>query len=230
MTHVLRTELNVKISNNVAILVMAFSITACGPTDAGSQSKGARPEARRVLDVSGVTSGMPLSEAKRRLEAKGFTISTNPGPSWTAVLRSAVEQVKTGAPPRAYDQMGVTDMYARKGGETVTFNWVTPTPDGGQVNSIIYSVPVQGRSREELRASVQAKYGTPTQDSGKGRMAWCARGDICVAGKNQLPMIRYDEDERANLYLDPGERFASEVKARKDAAVTAAAGKPTTSF
>lgn len=216
--------------NTIAMIAIGLTFAACGPADAGAGAGRTEPGSSRVLDVSGITPGMPLTEAKTRLEAKGFSISTNPGPSWTAVLRSEVEQARTGAGPRAYDQKGVTDMYARKGGETITFAWVTPTPAGGEVNSILYSVPLQGRSREELRAAMRAKYGNPTRDSGRGTIVWCSSGDKCVSGENQLPMLRYEESDRATLNLDPGRRFATKVKERKDAAVAALVGKRTNSF
>lgn len=74
------------------------------------------------------------------------------------------------------------------------------------MNSITYAVPFQGRPREEIRAAMRAKYGTPTLDSGRGTMAWCATGDRCVSCGNQFPMIRYDEGDGASLRLDPGSR------------------------
>ncbi|MDQ0839256.1 hypothetical protein [Sphingomonas faeni] len=226
----MKQEPYVKIRNIGAMMPIALLVMSCGPADAGSERAAVRTSAPRVLDVSGVTSGMPLVEAKRRLEAKGFSISTNPGPSWTAVLRSAVDQLKTGASPKAYDQKGVTDMYARKGGEMITLGWVTPTPAGGEVNTIVYSVPLQGRSRDELRAAMRVKYGAPTRDSGNGTIAWCAAGDVCVSGESRQPMMSYEESDRANLRLDPGLQYAAAAKSRMEAAVRAVVGKPATSF
>lgn len=219
-----------RIRNIGAMISIALIVMSCGPADAGSERGAVRASSPRVLDVSGVTFGMPLVEARRRLEAKGFSISTNPGPSWTAVLRSAVDQSRTGASPRAYDQGGVTDMYARKGAEMITLSWVTPTPGGGEVNNIAYSVPFQGRSREDMRSAMRAKYGVPTRDSGNGTMIWCAAGDVCVPGENRQPTIRYEESEGANLRLDPGLQYAAAVKSRMEAAVKAVVGKPATSF
>lgn len=208
----------------------ALLATACGQSGAGGSAAEAKTAAARVLDVGGVTIGMPIAEARRMLEAKGYRMSTTNGPGWNAALAMEIEKAKGNPYPPGGDRSGITALYADKDGEQIGMTSITPTPGGGAVDVVSYKASLSGRSKEEMRASVRAKYGKPTMDDGKGFMLWCAVGDTCLPDKNRQPRLRYQDGAEAELSLDPGLDHVEAVRNRMKAAVVAKVGKPKTSF
>lgn len=179
------------------------------------------PKPAKTLDIAGIRPGMKTADAVALLQRTGWTVRTNPGDSWAEVVADAVARRRDQIPPTSA-RSGVYSYSAAKGEESVSLN-VTPTPDGGRVGLVQYRAPQAGRSHEQIRAEVIARYG-PSIYGPRQRVL------IAPQGKLGETMSLEVDSTGMHLTLSPSSAADREARALVDRAVTARLGAVGTSF
>lgn len=188
-----------------------------------SVSSAAQPvkTAPKPLDIAGIRPGMKTADAVAHLRRTGWTVTADPGNSWLEVVEEAVARRRNEIPPTSA-RSGVYDYNAAKGEETVRVN-IVPTPDGGRVGLVQYRAPQAGRSHEQIRAEVIARYG-PSIYGPRQRLL------IAPQGKLGETLSLEVDSTGMRLTLSPSSAADREARALVDRAVTARLGAVGTSF
>lgn len=201
------------------VMLLTISGTVSAPCEA--QSVKTAPKPTKLLDIAGIRPGMRATDAVALLRRTGWTVSADPGNSWLEVVEEAVARRRNEIPPTSA-RSGVYDYNAAKGEETVRVN-IVPTPDGGRVGLVQYRAPQAGRSHEQIRAEVIARYG-PSIYGPRQRVL------IAPQGKDGETMSLEVDSTGMRLTLSPSSAADREARALVDRAVTARLGAVGTSF
>lgn len=201
------------------VMLLTISGTVSAPCEA--QSVKTAPKPTKLLDIAGIRPGMKATDAVALLRRTGWTVSADPGNSWLEVVEEAVARRRNEIPPTSA-RSGVYDYNAAKGEETVRVN-IVPTPDGGRVGLVQYRAPQAGRSHEQIRAEVIARYG-PSIYGPRQRVL------IAPQGKDGETMSLEVDSTGMRLTLSPSSAADREARALVDRAVTARLGAVGTSF
>lgn len=201
------------------MLLLAVSGTASVPSVA--QPLKTAPKPAKMFDIAGIRPGMKVADAVALLQRTGWTVRANPGDSWAEVVADAVARRRDQMPPNSA-RSGVYSYSAAKGEESVSLN-VTPTPDGGRVGLVQYRAPQAGRSHEQIRAEVIARYG-PSIYGPRQRVM------IAPQGEDGATMSLEVDSTGMRLMLLPGSAADREARALVDRAVTARLGAVGKSF
>lgn len=201
------------------MLLLAVSGTASVPSVAQPLKTALKPV--KTLDIAGIRPGMKPVDAVALLQRTGWTVNADPGNSWLEVVEEAVARRRNEIPPTSA-QSGVYNYNAAKGEETVRVN-IVPTPDGGRVGLVQYRAPQAGRSHEQIRAEVIARYGPSI---------YGPRQRVLIAPQGKLgEMMSLEVDSTGmRLTLSPSSAADREARALVDRAVTGRLGAVGTSF
>lgn len=201
------------------MMLLAIGGTVSVPSAA--QPAKTAPKPAKMFDIAGIRPGMKAADVVALLQRTGWTVSADPGDSWLEVVEEAVARRRNDIPPTSA-RSGVYNYNAAKGEETVRAN-IVPTPDGGRVGLVQYRAPQAGRSHEQIRAEVIARYG-PSIYGPRQRLL------IAPQGKLGETMSLEVDSTGMRLTLSPSSAADREARALVDRAVTARLGAVGTSF
>jgi hypothetical protein len=144
------------------VIAAAAVLSGCGqPTEAANLTDNAQAVGQRSapvrFDVAGVRVGDAVDAAAASLRQRGWTVDVQRG-GWSFedyVRRAQAQAAGRAASPRLD---GPQALSARKNGEFI-FARVRASPGGGIIETVSYTSPGAGRTREQMLAEVQARYG-----------------------------------------------------------------------
>ena len=143
---------------------------------------------------------MTVVEARRTLEAHGYALTNIDGQPWENALAISVARARGTTPPDFKTTRGTKRIEAHKGGELITIEPIRPSPAGGIVMFVGYSVPIASHAFAQVEADCIAKFGTPTRRYPDGAMVWCSTGPTCNPRTEPHPWLKL-ESAGANAFL-----------------------------
>jgi hypothetical protein len=211
------------------VFAAAVFVSACGqPTEAANltadtQGIGQRSAAVR-FDVAGVHVGDAVDAAAAILRQRGWFVEVQRG-GWSFedyVRRAQAQAVGNAASPRLD---GPQALSARKNGEFI-FARVQTSPAGGVIETISYTSPGAGRTREQMLAEVQARYGPAVRRTPRSA-DWriCVRVEpVCARNPSQFNRIEFEVGSELEISVFPGATERRQWQAAFDAALRARVG------
>lgn len=213
-----------------ALIVLA----ACGPSGEPANGQGTATAAGwksgTKFDVAGVSLGDSVAAATAALKQRGFTVATSGGAfsfeDWVRKSQAAAKGRQDPMPKLD----GIRDLTARKGAEQIYLP-VRAFPNGGIIESIIYTVPSNGRSQAEMIAAVKARYPNSWQPR-PTMFRLCGKGDPdCTRSLPQGNYIQFDPGVTTfAIRLFAGRQQQLQFRASFDAELRKRVGETPSSF
>jgi hypothetical protein len=211
------------------VITAAAILSGCGqPTEAANLSADTQALGQRSapvrFDIAGVHVGDSVAAAAATLRQRGWVVDVQ-GRGWSFddhVRRAQAEAAGRGASPRLDGPQAVS---ARKNGEFI-FARVRTFPTGGLIETISYTSPGGGRSRDQMLAEVQARYGPATRRTARSA-DWriCVRAEpVCGRNPSQFNWIHFEVGPELEISIFPGATDRQQWQAAFDAALRARVG------
>jgi hypothetical protein len=162
-------------------VLAATLLAACGSMAApgnGAQAQVAATSAK-PLAIAGIKIGMEGTTAASVLKRDGWVVTAVPGDTWKEAVADKVHRQRNHGVSTAYTRTGVGGYMAEKWDEMLSVTLV-PTPRGGVVDLVDYRAPYAGRTFEDIRRQLVAKFGPPTsapRPGATGFVLWRANPD-----------------------------------------------------
>jgi hypothetical protein len=179
------------------VIAVAAVLSGCGqPTEAANLTSDSRSSGQRAtpvrFDVAGVHVGDSVDAAAATLRQRGWVVDIPRG-GWSFedyVRRAQAQAAGRSASPRLD---GPQALSARKDGEFI-FARVRASPSGGIIETVSYTSPGAGRTREQILAEVQARYGPGVRRTPRSA-DWriCVRAEpACGRNPSQFNHIQFE--------------------------------------
>jgi hypothetical protein len=211
--------------------LILMGLVACSESGTAAEAADQQKQgAFRPFDIAGVKLGDDLATAKAALEARGFAVQIDRA-GWS--YEDRIGKAVADAEGKYFDSKvkGVRSVWATKGGERVDAQ-IQETNPGGRVTQITYSTPSAGRSKDQLIAEVQSRYGRTLDDVGRTSVfTICASGEpACQQRVRKLNYVSVTISEPTTISLFPGSDLTTAWRAEFDAAVAAKVGAKASSY
>jgi hypothetical protein len=211
------------------VIAVAAVLSGCGqPTEAANLTSNSQLSGQRAapvrFDVAGVHVGDSVDAAAATLRQRGWVVDIQRG-GWSFedyVRRSQAQAAGSSASPRLD---GPQALSARKNGEFI-FARVRASPSGGLIETISYTSPGAGRTRDQMLAEVQARYGPAVRRTPRSA-DWriCVRAEpACGRNPSQFNHIEFEVGRQLEISVFPGVTERRQWQASFDAALRARVG------
>lgn len=211
------------------IFAAAAVLSGCGqPTEAANLTTNAQAIGQRSapvrFDVAGVHVGDAVDGAAATLRQRGWVVEIQRG-GWSFedfVRRAQAQAAGRAASPRLD---GPQALSARKNGEFI-FARVRASPSGGIIETVSYTSPGAGRTRDQMLAEVQARYGPAVRRTPRSA-DWriCVRAEpACGRNPSQFNRIEFEVGPELEISVFPGVTERRQWQATFDAALRARVG------
>lgn len=211
------------------VFAAAAILSGCGqPTEAANlttdtQAIGQRSAPVR-FDIAGIRVGDTVEGAAATLRQRGWVVEVQRG-GWSFddhVRRAQAQAAGRSISPRLD---GPQALSARKNGEFL-FARVRASPSGGLIETISYTGAGAGRTRDQMLAEVQARYGPAVRRTPRSA-DWriCVRAEpACGRNPSQFNRIEFEVGAELEISVFPGVTERRQWQATFDAALRARVG------
>lgn len=212
------------------LLAAALTLSGCaeqnGAANAATdaQSSGQRVAAPTRFDIAGVRVGDGVDAAAAMLRQRGWTVDIERR-GWS--FDDFVRREQARAAGRSYSPRmdGPQTLSARRNGEFV-FARVRTSPSGGLIETISYTSPGAGRTRDQMIAEVQGRYGPARRRTARSS-DWriCAPAEpVCGRNPSQYNHVIFETGTELEISIFPGVAERRQWQAEFDAALRARVG------
>lgn len=180
------------------------------------------------FDIAGVKLGQTVEEAEATLRERGFVVQITGG-GWT--FEDYVGRARAQAAGNQYYRPrldGPKGLQARRPGEQIHIE-LQPAAEGAIVESISYTSPASGRTREQMADELRARYGSIGRPHGRGKICVLAE-PRCGDRSLRFNHIMAQMGETLHLLLAPGAEDRARWQSSFDAALRERLGTAASSF
>ena len=179
-------------------------LAACGSASVVENGAAAQASsATKPLVIAGVSIGMSATAVQAVLARDGWNVEAFPGLDWATAVRKEVVRQRN-LPVYDFPRRGIESIRATKGDEAIVVEF-HPAASGAKVSKVAYSAPTAGRTKEQLKAQLVARYGTPTRSAPTQSnlvMDWCTGVEKCRSAYGAAkPAMHAEEDSYRKLQL-----------------------------